>query len=269
MYKNVIHNFSNSDSADKVYEIPSSQNVEDRYYLPSGSNGQLVHHDYYSLSYIEEYEQAEWVAYELTKSSIQVPNVPRSSRYNPDYEVKTRSAFHRDYSNSGFTRGHLAPAGDMAFNEKAMEQSFFMSNMSPQKRKFNNGIWRELEEQTRDWAYKNKKLYIVTGPVLIGIDDYIGENRVAVPKRFYKVLLDLNGNERKGIGFVMSNEMSNDPLQEFAVSIDSVENLTGLNFFNGLMDEDLEIELESRLNLKKWKFSNDRFRQRVDKWNFQ
>ncbi|MBK9735862.1 MAG: DNA/RNA non-specific endonuclease [Saprospiraceae bacterium] len=115
--------------------------------------------------HIEQCEQAEWTAYRMDRTKLNVPNVDRSGHFEPDYSVTTRSAFHRDYSNSGFTRGHLVPAGDMAFDTLAMRESFFMSNMSPQLRAFNNGIWKELEENVRDWTYKDETLYIITGPI--------------------------------------------------------------------------------------------------------
>ena len=240
------------------YEIPYSLNIEDRYYLPGQSSGQIVHHEYFSLSYVEKYEQAEWVAYELTKASLMVKNVPRTNKFLRDNEIRTGSATHRDYSNSGYTRGHIAPAGDMAFNERAMRQSFFMSNVSPQKREFNNGIWRDLEEQTRKWAKKEDRLYIVAGPVLEGINEWIGENRVGVPKYFFKVILDLTGKQKKGLGFIIPHEESENSLQSYITTIDSVEMLTGLDFFYGLMSEELENNLESGIDLGKWHFSNSR-----------
>ena len=158
---------------------------DDRFYLPDGAEGQVIHHTYYSLVYNEKNEIPAWVAYVLTKSDLKKPNVKRANKFRADYDVTSRSAFHRDYTHSGYTRGHMAPAGDMAFNETAMNESFFMSNMCPQIRAFNNGIWRELEETVRDWAYDNDRLYVVSGPVLEGIDQRIGDNRVGVPTVSY------------------------------------------------------------------------------------
>jgi len=85
---------------DDNYLVPMTSESGERYFLPSGSKGEVVHHNYYSLSYSEKDEQPEWVAYELTKKSLQVKNVKRAKRFNPDYDVSTRSAFHRDYSHS-------------------------------------------------------------------------------------------------------------------------------------------------------------------------
>jgi len=242
---------------------------EERYYLPSGHDGQVVHHEHYSLGYNEKYEQAAWVAYDLTVEELNARRVPRAKRYNVDYDIKSRSAEHKDYSGSGYTRGHLAPAGDMAFDSLAMRESFYMSNMSPQIRPFNNGIWRELEEQTRDWARKNKKLYIVTGPILDEIDERIGKNRVGVPKAFYKAVLDLEGPEKKAIGFIIPHEKSETHLEQFAVSIDEIEARIGLDFFEELISPDLEEKIESEVNIDDWLFDERRFNRRVNEWNNQ
>lgn len=249
---------------DKINEDLESE----RFYVPTYS-GQLIHHKYYSLSYIEKHEQAEWVAYVLTKESLRKPNVPRAKKFKADYDVKTRSAFHRDYTHSGYTRGHLAPAGDMAFNQEAMQESFFMSNMSPQLRSFNNGVWRELEEQTRDWAYEERRLFVVSGPILSEIQGKIGENKVSIPKKFFKVLLDIDGNRKNGIGFIIENRETEKHLHEFAVTIDEVEKLTGINFYGSLISEELEEELESDFDLKHWPVKDKRFKSRVKHWNRQ
>ncbi len=242
---------------------------EEKYFLPS-ANGQVVHHTYYSLSYIERHEQAEWVAYELTRQNLKAPNVERAKRFNPDYDITTSSAFHRDYTNSGYTRGHLAPAGDMAQNTIAMKESFFMSNMSPQKRKFNNGIWKELEEQIRDWAFSRDRIYVITGPILRdpGLKG-IGQNRVTAPKRFYKIVLDATDRVPEAVAFIIPNDVSNQHLKEYIVPIDSIESLTGIDFFNELLNDNVEEKIESQINSRSWKFSDKRYRLRVDKWNHQ
>ncbi|MFT4666009.1 MAG: endonuclease G [Polaribacter sp.] len=236
--------------------------------LPTSTTGQIINHEFYSLSYSEEHEQAEWVAYELTKESLIVPNVKRTGNFRPDPKVSKASASDRDYRGSGYDRGHMAPAGDMAFSKNAMSQTFYMSNMSPQIRNFNGGIWRELEENVRDWAYQNKHLYVVTGPVLKGaMQEQIGHNRVSVPKTYYKVILDYTEPEAKAIAFLMDNEISYQPLDKYAVTIDEVEALTGIDFFHALLDDETEERLESSFNVRKWKLDNKTFQIRKDKWN--
>lgn len=254
------------------YEVSSSQydnsnNTSfvstDDSFLPSVSgNNQLVQHQYYSLSYNEKNEIPEWVAYELTRKSLEAKNVKRAKRFKSDPKVDSRSAKHSDYTHSGYTRGHLAPAGDMAFNETAMQECFYMSNMAPQIRPFNNGIWKELEETVRDWAYNKGSLYVVSGPIMHGISEQIGNNKIGVPKSFYKILVD--GND--GIAFNIPHDRLEDRLETYAMSIDDLEQETGIDFFQGFEDAH-EQRFESSYNINKWKFDNKRYRLRVEKWN--
>ena len=104
----------------------------------------------------------------------------------------------------------------------------------------------------RGWAIENEQIYIVTGGVLNhDIIDSIGENKVSVPKYFYKVILDYHGNEIKGIGFIIENKKSADSIEKFAVSIDSVESFTGIDFFPSVSDE-IENIIEKSIFLEKW-----------------
>ena len=226
----------------------------------------MVQHKYYTLSYIENYEQAEWVCYPLTKEILRRPNFPRSDWFDPDPMVSTASATHYDYKGSGYTRGHLAPAGDMSFAEDAMKESFYMSNMSPQLRGFNNGVWRELEEQSRDWVYQNGEVYIVSGPIFDNNPARFKRNKIAVPKAFYKIILDVKDPVRKGIAFVIPHEVSVEPLSSYATTIDKVEDITGINFFARFLPHQIE-SLESKTDLSLWPISEDRYRLRVERWN--
>lgn len=249
--------------------LPADQAEEAMHYLPAASKGaQVIRRKYYAFSYIETHEQPEWVAYILTRERLEQPWVERPDRFEADPMVKTGSAEWYDYRGSGYDRGHLVPAADMAFSEEAITETFFMSNISPQARDFNGGIWKELEELTRDWAKKNKKLYIVTGPVLRDpVKGKIGENKVSIPAAFYKVLLDLSEPELKGIGFIIPNQVSYEPLYQYAVSIDAVEERTGINFFPELMTRELEASIEGSMNLDLWAFSKAKHQLRIEKWN--
>lgn len=240
------------------------------YYLPESSTGDIIHHAYYTLSYSEKHEQAEWVAYRLTRRELEQPWLERGNNFRPDPMAETGSATPDDYRNSGYDRGHLVPAADRAFNEEAMDETFFMSNISPQAKNFNKGIWRELEELTRSWAKRDGQLYVVTGPVLaLKPKGQIGENGVSVPAAFYKVLLDLDEPQVKAIGFIIPNEVSFEPLYKFAMPVDRVEEVTGIDFFGALMPKQLEEEVEGNLNIDLWEFSKDKFQQRIEKWNNQ
>ena len=235
--------------------------------LPS-VNGELVHHKYYSLSYLEKYEQAEWVAYRMTEDVMNGPYVKRQDDFRPDPKVSTASADLPDYKRSGYDRGHMVPAGDMNFDELAMSETFFMSNMSPQVHSFNGGLWRELEEQTRDWVRQFNTLNIVTGPIFNKEPlDYIGPNDVAVPAAYFKVLMT-EGKTPRAVGFVMSNESSDKHLSDFMVSVDEVEKQTGLDFFNGMLGQKEEERLESYIDKKAWDVNDNRYRLRKEKWNF-
>ncbi len=243
-------------------------NIEANFY-PESTTGLVVVHKHYTLSYSEKHEQAEWVAYKLTEDNLRKPRVKREKKFRQDKSFASLSAKHNDYSHSGYTRGHLAPAGDMAFSEEAMRESFHMSNMSPQLKEFNGGIWRELEENVREWAYDNDELYIVSGPILKKdhIIKKIGFNQVSVPDLFYKIILDLKEPEKKSIAFLMPNEKSLDPIKNYIVSIDEIEELTGIDFFADFLPKELEDQLEQKGNPNQWKFDDGKFKKRTRKWN--
>ncbi len=246
------------------------ENGDDRFYLPQGGYGDVIHHKHYSLSYNEEHEQADWVAYLLTKESIRIPNVKRGDDFYKDPLVKTGSASDKDYARSGYTRGHLAPAGDMAFSEEAMRESFYLSNMSPQLRSFNNGIWRELEENVRNWAWDKEEIYVASGPLLKIISNKkIGNNGVSVPEIFFKVLLNYDDKHSEAIAFFIPNNVSNEHLHSYSMSIDEIEKHTGLDFFADLLDNDEEERIESSFDPSKWKVDEKRYKNRVEKWNNQ
>ena len=211
---------------------------------------QIITHTGYSLLYNEANEQASWVAYELTKEETH-KLYDRTDKFIVDPLITTGSANDNDYKGSGYDRGHLAAAGDMGYSEKTMAESFYYSNMSPQEPSFNRGIWKKLEELVRTWAVENEKLYIVSAPVLTEGLPTIGANKVSVPKYYYKVILDYTEPDIKGIGFILPNKGSNEPLQSFAVSIDSVESITGIDFFPQLPD-DQEKKIESSLCINCW-----------------
>jgi len=254
------------------YSVPASTADPDtRFFLPAGNRGTVVHHSYYSLSYFEKYEIPEWVAYELTKKNLTSKKVERTDWFNEDLVIPTGSAVYHDYSGSGFDRGHMVPAADMAFSRDAMEESFLMSNMVPKVPAFNNGIWRELEENVRDWAYKNNRLYIVSGVVLNkGISGKIGKkNKVGIPNYLFKVILDLDDPELKAIAFIIDNKLSTRRLSEYAVSIDALEALTGLDLFAELMTVDQQKLLEGSFDIKKWPLSEKKYQLRLSSWNNQ
>lgn len=235
-------------------EIFKSQtsDIKDYDFYPTSTSGVVVHHDNYSLSYVEQYELAEWVAYELTSEHLKNTSYERPY-FIQDPKVSTGSADWRNYKNSGYDRGHLCPAGDMKKSEKAYNEAFYTSNIAPQKRAFNNGIWHRLEQKVRYWADKYNGLYVITGCVLKDELPTIGKEKVAVPEYFYKILLDTSTEKPRMIAFLIPHRESKEPLYNFVVSVDKLEELTGIDFFHQLPDS-LETKLESSDSYKEWSF---------------
>ena len=206
----------------------------------------------YALGYIEYHEQPAWVIYIMTKAEVTTKVAKRTNKFRSDPKIPTGSATTGDYRRSGYDRGHLAPAADMAFSGRTMADSFFFSNMSPQKPAFNRGIWKELESLVRYFAITERKIVVVTGPILPKEKTItIGANQVTVPTHYYKVIFDLTP-PRKMIGFILPNEGSDEPLATFTVTVDAVEKATGLNFFSRVPKEEQE-RLERTISVKAWK----------------
>jgi len=218
--------------------------------LPTSTTRVLVAHDNYTLSYSEEHEQAEWVAYELKTAHLS-----RTKRKRPyfirDKKIKTKSAHYKAYKNSGYDKGHLCPAGDRKFSKEAHDETFLTSNISPQKHSFNAGVWNRLEQKTRYWARKYNGLFVVTGGILEENLPHIGREQVSVPKQFYKILYD--ESNQKAIAFLVPSEDSDAPLYTFVTSIDKIEMATGIDFFYALPD-DLEDKIEASADYKGWSF---------------
>ncbi len=218
--------------------------------LEPRSAGEIVRHSYYDLAYSEEHEQAFWVYYRLTAAQVDSPQ-KRAGNFRADPSVRTGSATPNDYKNSGYDRGHLCPAADMKQNIRAMSETFYMSNMSPQVAGFNRGIWSKLENQVRIWARKYTFVWVVTGPLFEKTLGEIGANRVTVPGCYYKIVY----SEKNGmIGFILPNQASSLPLDRFAVKVDEIEAKSGIDFFPGLPDS-VENRLEGELDPGKWIFN--------------
>lgn len=232
------------------FSIISVNTLFAQFEIPELTHGDslFVAHEAYSLSYNEDHEQANWVAYKLLREKC-IKNAARSNRFVVDKKVKTGTANNADYLKSGYDRGHLAPAADMAWSEISMQESFYYSNMSPQTPGFNRGIWKNLEDQVREWAKQYDSIYIVTGPILTDSLPTIGPNKVSIPAYYYKVVADIN--LKKGIAFLLPNNSSSLSLQSFVVSIDDIESLTGINFFPLLTETD-EYHIESLYCIPCW-----------------
>lgn len=214
----------------------------------------IIHHQFYSLSYNEKAEQAEWVSYKLTSHNFS-ENIERTNDFREDPMVLKGSASPGDYHGSGYDRGHLVPAGSMKMNESSMSESFFMSNMSPQSASFNRGVWKRLEGKVRYWSENNDSILVVSGPILDNPISTIGKNKVFVPRAFYKVLVSYKEGKAMGIAFLIPHEKSDKSLYSFATSIDSIETLTGIDFYCKL-DESTQSIAESNTSVKKFIFKD-------------
>ena len=216
---------------------------------------QVIQHEGYTVSYNADYRIANWVAYVLTDKEARSDKAERQNKFVVDPLVKGASATNEDYTRTGFDRGHLAPAGDMKWSEKAMRESFYLSNITPQKPGLNRGIWKELEEQIRLWARENGAVLIATGPVIPNEElSRLGKNRVGVPRHFYKVLCMVVNNRLEGVGFLFENrDYGTTPLRQLMVPIDSVEQVTGIDFFQVLPDAE-ERQMEATVHTDLWSF---------------
>ncbi len=213
----------------------------------------IIRHEGYILSYNRKHKQAGWVAYILKKTQIGADiKTRRSNRFIPDPQLKINSTRTDDYQRTGYDRGHLASAADFSWSQKLMDESFYLTNISPQKPTFNRGIWKKLENMTREWATRFDSIYIVVGGILEDGLPTIGNNKISVPHFFYKVLLDYHsGQEAKAIGFIISQDAGDNPLMTYAVTVDSVEKVTGFDFFHQLPDS-IEDKVEANKDLIWW-----------------
>jgi endonuclease G len=223
-------------------------------FYPTSTTNQIINHSYFTLSYSEKDELPEWVTYRVTPYNIK-KNEDRTNDYRVDPSVISKSASPEDYGGSGYDMGHLAPARIMSLNATSISESFYMSNICPQAASFNRGIWKRLENKVRYWAALNDSIYIVTGPMLDSPIGNIGKNNVNVPRSFYKTLLRFKGSKTKGIAFLMPNKKSDASIYSYAISIDSLEALTGINFYKQL-ESNLQNKVESNKSIKEFLSKN-------------
>lgn len=212
---------------------------------------EVIHRNAYILSYNKETKLPNWVAWHLTANHSDGP-VPRSNDYREDFDVPSPRATNEDYKNVAWTRGHMCPAGDNKWDERAMSETFLLSNMCPQTSSLNTGLWNRLEQSCRIWAKNYGDLFIVCGPVFLNTEhETIGVNKVVVPDAFFKVILCLQGTP-KAIGFIIRNNDGKKKRDQFVNTVDEVERITGIDFFPALPDS-IENAVESYANLEDWK----------------
>jgi endonuclease G len=223
-----------------------------QYELPvTGAREQLVKHTLYSLSYNENYELASWAAYQLTPEQAKATGTFKE-KYLEDPLVTTESASTKDYKDAGFIMGQLVPPEDMFNSIPALEETFLTSNTVPHKPSFNKYVWKNIEKLIREWAKEGNTLYIATGPVLKDAPfGTFGQNKISIPTRYYKVVMDVRGE--RAVAFVMRSNVASGAPKSFAVSVDEVEKITGIDFFPQVSDE-AEEKAESSNDFSKWNF---------------
>jgi endonuclease G len=219
--------------------------------INDGRSNRMITHKGYTVSYNYDWKIPNWVAYELTDWEVE-GEVPRYDRFNPDPMVpQNATATTNDYKYSGYDRGHMAPAADMKWDEQAMKESFYLSNICPQNPNLNGGVWKDLEEQVRDLASQKGRIFVVCGPIVNDTSNTIGENKVVVPQAFFKVLLHEEDGEIHTIGFVYENISGRKPMASYAMSVDEVEEITDIDFFCSLPDK-IERRSEAAVDFSKW-----------------
>jgi endonuclease G len=232
----------NTPAANLPYELPRLNNHQSE---------QVIEHLGYTVSYNHKWLIPNWVAYELTATETNGAQ-ERSNHFKPDPLVKGDPVTTSDYSKSGYDRGHMAPAADMKWSEQAMRESFYMTNICPQIHNLNAGDWKDLEELARDWAQQYGNIYIACGPIIEANYQTIGKNHsIAVPSAFYKVFLRQTRKGWTSIGFIMPNKAGNRPLMTYMLTVDEIEEQTGIDFFYNLPDS-IESQVESIYSISDW-----------------
>ncbi len=223
-------------------------------WIPDESSaGELVQHFAHTLSYNEDHEQPNWVGHVLRREHLR-NCVGRDSNFRVDPRVSTGSASPSDYLNSGYDRGHLVPAGDMKWSSRAMRDTFYMSNVSPQSPQLNQGRWAALENLVRAWARQGDETIVIAGPILEENLPRIGANNVSVPRRYFKAILRNRGGDYHAIGFLFTQTPGNQALPAYALSIRKLEELTGLDLFPHLPAATQEM-IEADIAWDQWDFN--------------
>jgi endonuclease G len=216
---------------------------------------QVVQHQAMVLGYDEKHEQARWVMH-MVLPDIEEGNTSRTNDFREDSLVTTGTAVKADYWYSGYDRGHLAPSADFRWSPIALSESYYYSNMSPQLPELNREKWAELENAVRDYVlYHNEPVYVITGPVLHDslptMKNEGRANEVSIPELYYKIVLDITGEEKRGVAFLIPNGDCTYPIMSYATSIDVIERRTGLRFYSNL-PEDLASKLKEEYIEKDW-----------------
>lgn len=213
----------------------------------------LLDRNYFVIAFDRDLKIPEWVAYYITPEILEGTQ-DRTDNFRADSDLPSdKQASLSDYSGSGFDRGHMAPAADFKRSYDAMSTTFLLTNMSPQTDNLNRYDWAYLEGDVRDLINLKDTTWIFTGYLFLDEnytltepDTFIGDS-VFIPTHFYKSILTrtVSGNY-ESYAFVMPNQdfsIPGDP-EDYLISVDSLESITGLDFFSKL-DDVIENNIES------------------------
>jgi len=211
----------------------------------------LLQYDGYVCKYNSTYMIPDWVAYELTASETNGDWERDGCTFRADASLKERQPDNSDYSGSGWTRGHMAPAGDFKWSSHAINDTFYYINCCPQDATLNAKDWNYLEQQVRKWAKEYGKVWVVSGPI-VGDDVHgkIGDG-VVVPDAFFKAVLVENNGFYRSIAFIMKNNSSRQYLDKCALTVNELEALTKIDFFPQL-DDRYEESVEAQKHFTDW-----------------
>ena len=215
-----------------------------------GISEQILRKTSYIVSYNKDTKCPNWVAWQLTAEHTD-GSYKRLQNFHEENDVPEPRATLQDYKGSGWSRGHMCPAGDNKWDEQAMYDSFSLVNICPQNSSHNSGLWNSLEMDCRRWAQQYGEIYIVCGPVFMNREhETIGTNGVYVPEAFFKVVLCLKGKP-KAFGIITRNTASNKKQDLYYNSVDQVEQIIGIDFFPALPD-DIESIVEAKADICDW-----------------
>lgn len=196
----------------------------------------------YVVGFNNETHNPDWTMHRITAEMLHNSRVLRTDDFRHDSQIP-RSAELGDYKGSGWSRGHMVPAADMKWSRQAMSETFLLSNIVPQEKNNNSGLWQEventvrrlalIEDKVRDWAIKEKSLWVITGPIYDKDKPRrtIGNVGVRIPDAIFKVVLD-ETPPKKMIAFIVPNVDTDGQPSEHVVTVDEVERRTGFDFFS-------------------------------------
>lgn len=226
--------------------------VSHQAYDIAGDADLIIRHNGYVIGYSYQYRQAVWTCYILTAEEVLQGKIKRENNFKVDPAVTSSPVFPEEYRNTGYDKGHLVPAKDMAYSLETMQNSFFMSNISPQLPGFNRGVWRRLESFVRTTAEEEGRILVISGPVFsTSASTAISRPEIPVPVAFYKIIFDLTPPQ-KIICFIIPNSSSSKRVEAYMDGLANVEELTHLSFFPSLLpSQKNELEKNNLLFIRK------------------